>query len=225
MIPYTPISLDVLKASAFLFYHLSGYDVAYSEAMKYQPLNPALVPHGKIVLRFLRRWGCRSLALKNETQQIRSLSEWYLENQTTLRGLPDIFGVRREHFLLIEDLFNDLGARPVSKKGKGIRMGAIAASKTLLLLKGDLFAPWDKKIIAHMEIARDGKGYTEYLQRIRDHLIVLRKECRDRGTSIKTIMAKMNRSSYALPKLIDEYYYLQATRKVDAGQLIQLLSS
>ena len=223
MIDYAPISLQALKTSAYLFYKLSGYDPSYTAVKEHGPLDPRRRADGRIILHFLRSWGCRHLAHHHEREGLRALRGWYDQHAEEIHELPTAVQIKKKHLPLLKDVFDALSGCLVSPRNRNITMGPVATSKTLLLIKGNLFAPWDNGIIVGLDTTADGEGYAEYLQRIQQHLKELSSECRQRGTSIHAIMHQMTRAHYELPKLIDEYYYLRFTRKLDAQELVDVL--
>lgn len=219
-------NLKEIQLSAFIFNRLSGYDEAYRIA-KESPLDLRVPQHAERILDFLGSWGCRHLAIKNRKYAIRSMVAWYLKYHLKINKLPKLERFKTEHYIFIMELFDDLSQRQVCSRNekKTITMAPVATSKMLLLIREDVFAPWDNAIAHNLQLSMNGQGYIKYLQLIAIHIKNLKKEATRMKTTIDNKIKETGRNNVPLPKLIDEYYYLTFTRKLDITELIKIIKA
>lgn len=153
--PYARYSLMECKDiewSAFLF-NAMGEDWAYIDQVievKKDIEEKGLV--GAAILNFLNRWSSRR---KGEIKD--TIDAWYKRNQSKLDELS--FSLIKADFDdennagKIKDIYNSL----LSPKGNGI--GDTSASKTLHILKPDLFVAWDGPIKSWYDSQLDREDY------------------------------------------------------------------
>jgi hypothetical protein len=176
--------------------------------------------HMKALLVWLRLWGCRQFADAHEELAAESIRGWAGRWESKLPGRSA--ALDRLSDADIEeaaDAFADLWRCLASKKthdGKqqDVRAGPTGAAKILFAARPTVFPPWDAAIRKALRFDGSGPSYGRYLTQVRCQIKQLCAEAAKLGIPAESIPRELGRPGSTLPKLIDEYNWVTATRTV-----------
>lgn len=214
-----------LKIACYIYNQITEYDDSYCELKKkHNELDFRKKDHIINLLDWLRKWGCRQFKKEDEYKSINSIYNWY-ESKKSLIPHFDIkildysFEGNKEN---IVDFFDDLSQRIAcnrANKGK-VQIGVVGTAKILFALRPNLFAPWDNPIYKGLLLKGQGSGYVEYLIRIQSELRELNEDIESSKMKWEDLFSYLDKIHNSYPKLIDEYYWIKYTKKIDVLEII-----
>lgn len=175
--------------------------------------------HMKALLVWLRSWGCRQFALAHEGLAVESILRWARRWESKLPGRSA--ALDRLSDADIEeaaDAFADLSRCLASKKTRDeeqqdVRVGPTGAAKILFAARPTVFPPWDDAIRKTLGFDGGRPSYRRYLAAMRNQLRELCAEASEVGIPAESIPLEVGRPRSTLPKLIDEYNWVTATKE------------
>jgi hypothetical protein len=173
------------------------------------------------LLRFLNAWGCRNLATDWHPLASGELKTWFLGAQEWLSALDgppwtsDEVGRRR-----LPEVFDGLSqsiAAHTVRKGQQlcVSFGPTATSKTLFILRPDLFTAWDGAMRGVCGYAGDGASYAQFTADVHAKIAESVRTCSGGRALLEALPKALNRPDYTtLPQMVGEYYWITLTRRV-----------
>jgi len=176
--------------------------------------------HRMALLKFLNNYGCRHIA-KESFKKIApcKIGNWW---KTYCKKLPKekerLWKFEDEKLESFGELHSTLSNLVVTcrKDGVKVHMGLVGAAKTLSALRPHVFPPWDNAIQEGLSV----KSYVDYLKRVREKILGLKESCKNRNIKIGEVPEKLDRSKCTVPKLIDEYYWIRFTKKLQVKEIL-----
>lgn len=199
--------LTGLDASYFAFLNETGGTLDFDSKV-----------HMKALLVWLRSWGCRQFALAHEGLAVESILRWARRWESKLPGRSA--ALDRLSDADIEeaaDAFADLSRCLASKKTRDeeqqdVRVGPTGAAKILFAARPTVFPPSDGAIRKALGFDGGRPSYRRYLAEVRDQIRQLCAEASEVGIPAESIPLEVGRPRSTLPKLIDEYNWVTATK-------------
>jgi hypothetical protein len=171
--------------------------------------------HRVLTLEWLRRWGCRNLAVEDTRLTLAALETWAASWWDRLQG-PDVTLDRLTdaHIELAADAYADLAAmhaahRRARDRRVAVTFGATAAAKTLYAVRPEAFLPWDDAIRRALGFDGGRDAYRDALRRARAELT---EAVADAGCAAAELPAFVGRPASSPPKLIDEHDWVRYAR-------------
>jgi hypothetical protein len=199
---------------------LTGFDASYFAFLNETggTLDFDSKVHMKALLVWLRSWGCRQFALAHEGLAVESILRWARRWESKLPGRSA--ALDRLSDADIEeaaDAFADLSRCLASKKTRDeeqqdVRVGPTGAAKILFAARPTVFPPWDDAIRKALGFDGGRSSYRRYLAEVRDQVRRLCAEAAELGITAENIPLEVGRPRSTLPKLIDEYNWVTATK-------------
>jgi hypothetical protein len=199
---------------------LTGFDASYFAFLNETggTLDFDSKVHMKALLVWLRSWGCRQFALAHEGLAVESILRWARRWESKLPGRSA--ALDRLSDADIEeaaDAFADLSRCLASKKTRDeeqqdVRVGPTGAAKILFAARPTVFPPWDDAIRKALGFDGGRPSYRRYLAEVRDQVRRLCAEASELGIPAESIPLELGRPSSTLPKLVDEYKWVTATK-------------
>lgn len=181
-------------------------------------LNFRDTTHMKALLVWLNSWGCRQFAIDYHAQASEFILKWSERWQSRLP--PDSVTLDQlsdQDISVAGDAYADLSKCFASRRTRDgkqydVQVGPTGAAKILFAARPKAFPPWDESIRDHFGFDGSRLSYSEYLRKVREHIKQLRSEADALGIPIETIPQEVGRPRSTLPKLIDEYNWVTATK-------------
>jgi hypothetical protein len=176
--------------------------------------------HMKALLVWLRSWGCRQFALAHEGLAVESILRWARRWESKLPGRSA--ALDRLSDADIEEAaaaFADLSRCLAAKKARDgrphdVRVGPTGAAKILFAARPMVFPPWDEAIRKTLGFDGSHRSYRRYLSEVRDQVRQLCAEAAELGIAAESIPREFGRPRSPLPKLVDEYNWVTATKRL-----------
>lgn len=221
------ITIRRLKITCYLFSCFTNYDKAYSRVQGEENIDLHLEPHQAQVLIFLRGYGCRQFKLEDENISKNSLTKWINIHDNYLPGYSvNLHESHDEEIEKVEKFYDDLKELHASnKKTKKITFGPAGASKLLFAIRPNMFVPWDGPIIKNFKYKGTGKDYCKHLKYVKSRILDLKSECEAIGKTINDLPSLVGRESMPIPKLVDEYLWVNITKGCDPQELINIIKT
>lgn len=174
--------------------------------------------HMKALLVWLNSWGCRQFAVDQHDAAAESILRWAKrweprlpDRLTTLDRLSD------RDIQDVGDAFADLSKCLASRRVRNgrqydVQVGPTGAAKILFAARPRALPPWDDPIREKLGFDGSRPSYCEYLAQLREQIKQLHSEAADLGIPAESIPLEVGRPKSTLPKLIDEYNWVTATR-------------
>lgn len=174
------MQLHELAIACYAFDALTGYNRAYTELAEATALAPDLArpKHRLAVLRFLRRWGCRHLAVEHVGSQSEALRRWYSEWALALPPrVCKAWDLSDDQLDRAAEAYRALAASRAHdsrtvRGGRSVPIGATAAGKVLFVLRPHAFPPPDEATRKSMKLMGLADNYRGIIGWVRD-------ECRE----------------------------------------------
>ena len=166
---------------------------------------------------WLRQWGCRQFATRDEALSQQSLLAWWDVYEHALPSPESHLHELRDGELdAIATAYDDLRPRTAAyqrrRSGPVARgFGPTGAAKTLHAIRPRACPPWDIPIRQSLGLSDDATGYHAHLERIRAEL---EEAARDlpADLGIADIPAAIGRPGISPVKLVDEHDWVRFTR-------------
>lgn len=217
------MKLNEIRISSYLYEKFTNYD------NKYQKLAEREIDFSKDkdihdTIEFLIGWKCRQFKKEKDPKLVSDLMFWYVNNKYLIPGMDEnIIDADDSKLASFEALFNQLmNTRASTKKSIIHNIGHVGAAKALLILRKNMFAPWDNRIQKLLGFKPNGIGYCNYLKWIKNELVELKNDCKNENVDIYDLPTYLERPYTSLPKLIDEYCWVSITRKCSPRRIMQL---
>ena len=212
-----------LRIACYLYNQLTDYDESYLELSKQYPnLDLNKTEHIKVLINWLRSWGCRQFKKEDEDVSIKSIKDWY---QSTKLKMPNRCDCLIDYDLvanekLIIESFKNLSNQKAATRQRGdrkinVRIGPVGTAKALFALRPNLFAPWDTPIYENFQFKGNGYGYFKYLLKVKNELQEIKNSLKDNELKWDELFEYLGKKHASYPKLIDEYYWITITLRFD----------
>lgn len=200
-----------------LYERETGYDRSLGAllAATHGAPDPLAADHRDRILDWLRHWGCRHLALKNNKLSCEAMGDWAKEWLSKLPACDEHLTDLPEPALTVSaQAFGDLAARPAAwrKRTSGpvaVTFGPTAAAKALHAVRPNAFPPWDAPIREALGLGKDDVAFRHYLGLVAR---CLRRLSERVGVPVQGLPAALGRPRSSPPKLVDEYLWIRITR-------------
>ena len=176
--------------------------------------------HRTATLKWLRKWGCRQFAVRDNSRASTELRRWYAEHSGKLfQQSKNIWELSDRDYEIIKNAYAELIHLRASSRHQGnrrntkVRFGPTAAAKILFTIRPAGLAPWDRPIRKELSLNGTPQSYVAYIKRVAEMLERLKPACTANGFTLSDLPTKLLRSSSSVPKLIDEYYWVTITKK------------
>jgi hypothetical protein len=183
-------------------------------------VDPGRTDHHAPLFRWLRRWGCRHMAVRDEQLASESLSGWWSDWVDALPQATESLSTLDDQAVdAIAAAYDDLRLRPASwQERAGGRVhrgfGPAGASKAMYAIRPNACAPWDVPIRRHFGLGIQAEDYRRRLTQIRDELSELAEDL-DQGTAVSDLPRLLERPRSSPVKLVDEHDWVRYTRGFD----------
>lgn len=225
------INLKSLQIACYLYGKFTKEDKAYKNLFKIGNVDLTIHRHVNNLIQWLRDWGMRNFVTEYNDFSRKEIMKWYRKSISLLPKRTDhLHKASEQFFSYIPEIFDTLKNVPISfkeykKEKKVCKVGPVGAAKILFAIRPHFFAPWDKKIYLDLGHTGNGESYRNYLLDIKNKLTILDAECRINGFSLETLCNKISRNISSLPKIIDEYYWVNITKGCKSSELLNIISS
>lgn len=209
--------------TSYLYEAMTGYGQAldrfWSRIGTTDNLDLVKDDHRRALLKFLNDWGCRNLAVAWHSLALAELDSWYEATRERIDAFDGPTFEAQNRRDLIE-VYDDLSGRIIAhRKSKGgelsISFGPTATSKTLFVLRPELFPAWDGAIRTKLGHQDDGESYVEFVEHAHHQIRGLNRLAESSGFAIESLPQMLGRPSYTtLVQLVGEYYWITLTRSV-----------
>lgn len=206
-------------AYACSVYRILGYDKAYDDLIKNTKpsLDMSNAEHRKVLINWLRNWGCRQFREDYTEQASENLESWYLENKNLLPPLTsNILTLIPSELQNTKIAYNKLTQKKASMSKT---VGPTGASKIMFALREEIYPPWDIAMRTEWKYKKGtAQEYTEFLLTTKNNLIQIEKECLKHGFALKQLPNELGIGHYSLIKILDEcniVYITKKTKKLD----------
>jgi hypothetical protein len=174
--------------------------------------------HMKALLVWLRSWGCRQFGVAYDGLAAESIFRWAKQWESklpdrlaTLDRLPD------RDIEEAGDAFAHLSRCLASRRTRNdnqydVQVGPTGSAKILFAARPRAFPPWDDAIRNNLGFDGSRRSYCEYLAEVRTQIKQLCGEAAELGIPAESIPLEVGRPRSTLPKLVDEYNWVTATR-------------
>ncbi|MHB8870444.1 MAG: hypothetical protein ACYC6T_17910 [Thermoleophilia bacterium] len=170
------------------------------------------------LLHWLNSWGCRNLACAHHELASDNLAYCWNRVQSKLPAPHDHLAELDDHILepfgAVFHILSELTAARRTGDGRPVSFGPTAASKTLFVLRPDVFVPWDARIRQGLGYDKSGGSYVEFLKVVRSQLRELAEQCELRGFSLEDLPERLGRPRSTPAQLVGEYHWITITREV-----------
>lgn len=219
------IRIQELPAALYLFAQITAGDKAYLEIFD-KNISLSKKEDVDLLLIFLRKWGCRQFYTKDTDITTKNLMDWDKKNVQFLPNrTKNILQTTKSEIKTYVKLFDSLAHLTAAKNNNSlVTVGPVGAAKILFVLRKNIFIPWDKNICEKLGYSKDGKGYYDYLIYVKEILTELKEECKLSGIDFNKILTILDKSSASLTKLVDEYFFIKYTKKIDVRELKKISS-
>ena len=177
--------------------------------------------HRSALLTFLNAWGCRGLATDWHWLASAGLECWYCRARewlAALEGPPWALDATNSHALaeVFDELSTCIAARKTRKHQELlVSLGPTATSKTLFILRPDLFAAWDRPIRDACGYQGDGASYAQFTADVHAKITESSARCSEGRPLLEGLPQALGRPEYTtLTQLVGEYYWITLTRRV-----------
>ena len=216
------MDLDQLAWGCGLFGELVGDDTA-SDAFQAATGGRADLSdpvHAKALLVWLNKWGCRQFAIAHHAAAAATLADWGAQWLPLLpKPGASLSKLKPRQLEVTADAYADVKKREASRrptKSGGVAIvtvGATGAAKILHALRPKVLPPWDDPIRAALDLDGTRDSYLAYLTDVQQHVRDIEREAAARG--ISNVPRALGRPTSSLPKMIDEYYWITLTRRLE----------
>ena len=180
-------------------------------------VEPAIEHHRRALFLWLRQWGCRQFAKRDEALSHESLLVWWDLHEANLPNPHlHLHELDDDGLDAIAAAYDDLRGRPAAmqmrKTGPVTKgFGPTGAAKTLHAIRPWSCPPWDIPIRQALGFAGDASGYRSHLERM---VIELDEAAKDLPLphAIADIPAAIGRPGISPVKLVDEHDWVRFTR-------------
>lgn len=212
-----------LKIACYLYNQFTDYDNSYLELLKKYPnLNLNESEHVKLLIEWLRSWGCRQFKKDNENISINSIINWHASKRSKMPKSSEYlidYDLVDNRDLIIE-IFDNLKDRKAATrlqiKGEiDVCIGPVGTAKILFAIRPNLFSPWDTPIYQKFELEGNGSGYVKYLLKVQNELREIKDGLKDANITWDGLFGYLKKQHRSYPKLIDEYYWITITQGCD----------
>lgn len=218
-----------LKIACYLYNQITKNDESYLDLVKdYKDLNLNNTKHISRLLDWLRSWGCRQFKIAEEDTSIENIKEWYKSNKPNIPDNVDLLDYDLEiNRKVLTDIFNNLSSCIACNRNDGllVKIGNVGTAKMLFVLRPNLFAPWDNAITKTLQIKCNGNGYVNYLSRIQNELKEIKMKFENKDENWINLFDYLDKKHKSYPKLIDEYYWITKTKKIDPVKIIRYINN
>lgn len=222
------MELIELKIACYLYNQITKNDESYLDLVEdYKDLDLNNIKHISRLLDWLRSWGCRQFKKTEENTSIKKIKEWYNSNKQNLPDNVDLLDYDLENNRkVLTDIFNNLSMCVASQRDDGalVKIGNVGTAKMLFALRPNLFAPWDNAITKSLQIKCNGNGYFNYLSGIRNELNAIKMKYESKGANWINLFDYLEKKHKSYPKLIDEYYWITKTKKIDPKKIFGIVN-
>jgi len=169
--------------------------------------------HGRALMIWLNRWGCRQFARRDHQSALMQLREWAASNLTCLPHIGAALTDLSDPALIsLASAYDKLRLRQASLKRRNnldisVTFGPTGAAKVLYALRPNCCPPWDDDIRKHFRWNGAGASYISFLRTVRSEILDLLSDARQAGIEANDIPHEAGRPDSSLPKLVDEYYW------------------
>jgi hypothetical protein len=184
--------------------------------------------HMNALFIWLRSWGCRQFAIAYEALAAESILQWArrweskLPNPSaTLDQLSD--SDIEESAYAFADLSRCLASKR-TRNGRqyDVEVGPTGAAKILFAARPRGFPPWDEAIRKALGFDGSRPSYRRYLAEVREQIRQLCTEAAELGIPAESIPLELGRPQSTLPKLLDEYNWVTATKPFAPPEPIEI---
>jgi len=174
--------------------------------------------HMKALLVWLNSWGCRQFAVDHHHSAAESICRWAGRWEPRLPDrLATLDRLSDRDITDAGDAFADLSQCLASRRTRNdkqydVQVGPTGAAKILFAARPRAFPPWDDPIREYLGLDGTGRSYCEYLAQVREQIKQLCNEAAEFGIPAGIIPGEVGRPRSTIPKLIDEYNWVTATR-------------
>jgi hypothetical protein len=200
------VSLYELAYRCHLYGAMTGFDAPLKTARNALRPAPDLMKleHRTAALHFLRAWGCQHLAVADEDIASEALRSWA---QCHASNLPEpgrsLETFDKEELAGMAQSFAALAARTAGAHGL---FGAVAAAKTLFLVRPHAFPAWDTAIRKNLGCDVSAAGYERYLGIIGRLVKALAEEA---GRPVSELPGLVGREESSATELVDECLWVR----------------
>lgn len=222
-LPRPPRSLFDLAMTSYLYEAMTGYGRSLDKFRSCigagNNLDLAKEDHLRALIKFLNDWGCRNLALAWHSLALTELSSWYAKARESLEAcVGPTFKAESRRDLM--DVYDDLCARTIAHRKRNgrkedVSFGPTATSKTLFVLRPQLFPAWDAAIRDKLGYRGDAESYAQFVEYVHERIAALDRLATQSGFPLARLPKMLGRPDYTTPaQLVGEYYWITITRGV-----------
>lgn len=219
-----------LTFSSYLYAHMTYYDRILENFMESVELDLDLSnkEHRKKLLQWLNKWGCR-INQDYKKEYSKTIGEWYEEYRSRL--VPqnkDLWRLDDRELDAMDYAYEDLKNRPVHEykqsRNPAVRhVGPTAASKILFILRPRSAIDWDVSIRKEVKVRFGDRSYKEYLEKAREDLLGIKRQCDELGIKIEELPVLLNREKATVAQMLGDYYWIIYTQEVQMPETRDLL--
>ena len=171
--------------------------------------------HRVLLIRWLRKWGCRQFDKKHEVLASGEIETWYRTWRSSLPpAVRELVDLTDGELDAVDEAHNALAGHAAGKrKGKKVCIGPTGASKILFALRPHALLPTDEVIRKKLCTDPNSYSYSRVIRRAMADVQDLAQQCRQHSLKLSDLPAKLGQKDATIPKLIDEYYWVTITRK------------
>jgi hypothetical protein len=224
-LPPGPLGAFELASAGYLYEAMTDYARSLKVLRACSGASGALDlangEHRTALLTFLNAWGCRGLATDWHWLASAGLESWQRGAREWLAALggppwtPDETS-RRRLSEVFDELSSSIAAHKV-RKGRelSVSFGPTATSKTLFILRPDLFTAWDGAMRSACGYVGDGASYARFTADVHAK-IAESATCSGGLPFLERLPEVLSRPPYTtLPQLVGEHYWITLTRGVE----------
>jgi hypothetical protein len=217
------MTLQELRVTSYLYQNFSNYERNYIGVSdeRFDILDDTQCAK---LMKFLNDWGCRQFKIEDHDKAKDAFKEWYQQYQQYLPEYNiELINLPTSEIESFEIFFDKLkeSFACLTKSGYKKTFGAVGAAKALFAIRKHAFPPWDNPIIDCLGLEGNGGGYCKYLLKVKEELLYFKLYCENNIIDFNDLPNILGRPHVSMVKLIDEYYWMNYTRKCIPSKLIE----
>jgi hypothetical protein len=209
-----------LAVACYCYGVQTGFDKGYREFLsETQPrCDVTNEDHRKSLLKWLNAWGCRQFARQYHAEASRLLADW------AARYLSQLPPPERNLLSMSDEDIDKVGTpyealcrlQASSRQRKSgasfVEFGPTGAAKILFAFRKEALPPWDFPIRKEYNWDGSAHSYLSFLRQVRREIEEVAFDAAGHRIPVEQLPTKLQRPLSSVAKLVDEYYWMKATK-------------